>query len=356
MRNLLTYSLCLELKQQLDIQQARLHESEHNKSELKIRIDELQQEKTSTNAELIECRLQASQSSEENEKCITVLRSENERHLQRIAILDTSVSELTQKLRSAEHELQDLKTEFVAYKVRAQSMLRQNQQKESSREVELEDELSTVQSTNETLNNKLKIANEQYKCLEENLADQRKECERQQDHSRQLLQLVEETRLNVDSLQEEVHRQNVEHQKALKAQRLQIDTLNECYKKEIFDLVEKHERDIDAKSQQLRLQDEHRNHHNRPLIGESTGRVMLNQRTPPTTDEQRIDWLLTERQDAEVYLYKYKKNIIYNKKNVNIVLEGFREHHNSFQFRTSAKAVHIIAWPTRSYPIGRVVE
>lgn len=231
-----------------------------------------------------------------------MLRSENERHLQRILLLDASVSELTQKLRSTEHELQDLKTEFIAYKVRAQSMLRQNQQKESSREVELEDEISTVQSTNETLKTKLKIANDQNQCLTDRLTDQQKECERQQEHSKQLLQLVEETRLNVDSLQDEIRRQNVEHQQALKAQRLQIDTLNVCYKKEIADLVEQHERDIDAKAQLLRQQDENRNR--RTLHGETTARV-TNQRIVPTTDEQRIDWLLTERQDAEVFSIRY---------------------------------------------------
>lgn len=232
-----------------------------------------------------------------------MLRSENERHIQRMLILDANVSDLSQKLRSTEHELQDLKTEFVAYKVRAQSMLRQNQQKESSREVELEDELSTVQRTNESLNTKLKLANEQHNCLEENLADQRKECDRQREHSKQLLQLVEETRLNVDSLQEEIHRQNVEHQQALKAQRLQIDTLNACYKKEISDLVEKHEREINEKTQKLRQQDEHRNN-SRVASSESTARVS-SQRTPPTTDEQRIDWLLMERQDAEVFVFIY---------------------------------------------------
>lgn len=247
----------------------------------------------------MESRLSAEQSFSENEKCLTLLRTENTRHLQRISVLDETVADLTTKLRQTDQELTDLKTEFVAYKVRAQSMLRQNQQKESSREIELEDELSTVQGTNESLNIKLRAALEQNKSLDTNLNELRQECERLQAHSKHLMQVVDESRLNGESLQEEVRRQNVDHQEALKSQRLQIETLNSCYKKEIEELNEKHKREMQAQSQQIRANDENRNP--RSMLGESSSKGIT--RAPPSTDEQRIDWLLMERQDAEVVTY-----------------------------------------------------
>lgn len=271
-----------------------------------------------------------------------MLSADNERHLQRLALLDSSVCELTTKLRITEHELQDLKTEFVAYKVRAQSMLRHNQQKESSREVELEDELSTVHSTNDSLNSKLKVALDQNKLLETQLADQRHEAERLQEHSKQLLQLVEETRLNADALQDEIHRQNLDHQQALKAQRLQIDTLNACYKKEIADLSEKHDRDIAAKSQQLRQQqdDQQRSQHFTQLHGDFGGKMSHPQRAAPTTDEQRIDWLLTERQDAEVNAIGLISHYCVHILKIYLFAVGFGEQYISAQ----PEAVHFIAW------------
>lgn len=35
---------------------------------------------------------------------------------------------------------------------------------------------------------------------------------------------------------------------------------------------------------------------------------------------------------------------------------GFREQYNAIEFCASTKAVHIVAWPTRSHSSGRVTE
>lgn len=176
-------------------------------------------------------------------------------------------------------------------------MLRQNQTKESSREQELEEEMTNVQLAYEKLQKQLNSLVEHNKQLSANLEDMQQDKERMEQRCTELLKLLDESRINMDTLQEEGRRQNIEHQEALKAQRLQIDTLNMCYKKQISDLNENHSKELETIRKVQNQRDDNRN---RSAAVSEANKIYTTFKNP-STDEQKIDWILSERQEGEVY-------------------------------------------------------
>lgn len=94
-----------------------LRESDHEKLELKIKIDELEKEKNTIKLEIDDLRLDTSQTVSEKEKICLMLRTENETILRNKFNMEDEMNTLTLKLRNIEKELVDTKTEFANYKV-----------------------------------------------------------------------------------------------------------------------------------------------------------------------------------------------------------------------------------------------
>lgn len=279
----------LELKQEIDVQQIRIKESEHDRSELKILFDELTHENNAVKLELDDIRQDLSQQTIVNQKLISGLEFENEKNTLQILALEDEKRTLKTKLKEADQELVNIKTEFASYKVRAQSVLRQNQTQESSNENELKEELASVLKSNEKLAIKLNSSIEKNRRLQDSLEEMKSDKEHLQVRCKELLQLLDESRQQFELVQDDNRKQSQEHQEALKMQRIQIDTLNTCYKNQIAELESKHEQEVKTL---IALQKETDN--------ENQTKNEKNRNTQvPLTDEQRINWLLMERQEGE---------------------------------------------------------
>lgn len=176
-------------------------------------------------------------------------------------------------------------------------MLRQSQTKESSHESELEEQLAAVQLSLDSLQQKFDATCMQNKHLVGNIEEITQDKERTEKRCKDLSQMLDALRQTVEKLEAENRTQSLNHQEALKQQRLQNETLNECYKKQFFELDQKHS----AKLEELKRatsQLSKNSNDNRTIQGHEQPKVSVFKNT--TSDEQKIDWLLMERQEGEV--------------------------------------------------------
>lgn len=176
-------------------------------------------------------------------------------------------------------------------------MLRQSQTKENSHESELEDQLAAVQSSLESLQQQFDAIFDQNKQLLGNLEEVTLDKERIQKRCKDLSQMLDSSRHTVETLQEENRTLSLNHQEALKQQRLQNETLTECYKKQFVELDQKHS----AKLEELkRATSQLGKDSNENRVNQGHEQFKISAFKNTTSDEQKIDWLLMERQEGEV--------------------------------------------------------
>uniref|UniRef100_A0A182UHY4 GRIP domain-containing protein n=1 Tax=Anopheles melas TaxID=34690 RepID=A0A182UHY4_9DIPT len=300
-----------ELKQEVDAQQGKLRQSEHQRIELSDQLEELRDEHDRLKQKVENNRVELEQIAADKEKTCGSLEVEKNSLLKRNVALEGELSELRKELAGKQQELDDVRTEFASYKIRAQSVLRQNQNKDSSREKELEEEVSQLQRSLDAAEGKQQALAKQVSDLSRSNDELKNERDRTQARCKELLALLEENRLHIDSLMEESRKQSSDHQEALKTQRIQNETLVQCYKKQLEEQQETHSRELQQLQQTLRSRPEatldslasvagrstllNNNNLQSPLLG--PGGSGANRAT--FTDEQRINLLLMEREDGE---------------------------------------------------------
>lgn len=277
-----------ELKVQIDSQQQKHRIQEHDKGELQKKYQDLQQESEKLKAEKEELNLALSQTSNENQKLCSALKADKEVLVSQVVTLEETVSDLQRNITTTQRDFEDLKDEFTSYKVKAQSVLRQNQTKESSKERELEEELVDIKAEKERLNVQLKSSLEKLDSSERKISELKTENERVHKRCKELMELIEEVREQNALLLDDNKKQNETYQESLKSHRLQMDTLNLCYKEQIEELERKHKAEIITAKEDMKV---------------ASSRVAPfganSQSTMKSADEQKIDLLLMEREDAE---------------------------------------------------------
>lgn len=251
-------------------------------------IDDHVKESNQIKIELANLQSQQSENEIEKQRFISKLKTENESNVTKILSLEEEVRELRSKLSNCEQELANVQTDFASYKIRAQSVLRQNQSKDSSSEEELKEELAILSKTKEDLTAKVSHATEQQRRLENTIEELKGEKTNLQDRCKKLLALLDETRQQIENLQADNRKQSQEHQEALKTQRLQVDTLNNCFKAQITELQKKYEDEIAVLKTTTPTK-------SADVID---GNLSLAKGAQLTT-EQRIELLMMERQDGE---------------------------------------------------------
>lgn len=260
-------------------------------TELKRKIDDHVKEANHIKIELTNLQSQQSENEVEKQRYILKLKTENENNLANNLSLEAEVRDLRTKLNNCEQELANVQTDFASYKIKAQAVLRQNQLKDSSSEEELKEELAILTQTKEELNAKLAHSSEYNRRLENTIEELKGEKTNLQDRCKKLLQLLDETRQQSETIQTESRKQIQEHHEALKMQRLQVDTLNNCYKNQIDEMQKKYEDEIAAlKSMATAKVQKHTDNHDTGLSLAKGAQL---------TTEQRIELLMMERQDGE---------------------------------------------------------
>lgn len=295
-----------ELKKNVDVQQEKLRISEHQRGEMNVELAQLKVEYERIKLEIESNRVELSEAVTEKEKACNAMESEKSKLMKQVYGLESAVEELKSKIKEKEQEVEDVRTEFASYKIRAQSVLRQNQNKDGGKERELQEEVQSLQKTLELSQSKLETFTHQIGELGKTCDELREDKTRLQTRCKELHDLLEESRVQNESLLEENRRSNLNHQEALKTQRLQNETLVNCYKKQIEELQEKHSTEVETLQSHIAQANRHhtqeasndfRNNNNNSAIPSSSGLAFF--RGQHISDEQKINLLLMEREEGE---------------------------------------------------------
>lgn len=234
----------VEIKQQLNMLQAKLRESEHDRTEANIQLGILTKNHETLKLDMDEVRLEMTTSVNEKEKLCAIMEADKDELLKKVNTLESDLDLARKNDKEHEREVEDLKTEFASYKIRAQSVLRQNQSKDTGKEQELMEDLQKLHDSMKIQSDKNKILEDQHESLLKSHNELAEDKKRLQNRCKDLLDLLEEARLQCEQVLEDAKERNREHQEAVKANQLQVETLNNCYKKQIEELIEKHSLEI----------------------------------------------------------------------------------------------------------------
>lgn len=291
-----------ESQQECELLRIKLRDSNNELAESKQTIDANARELALKKVELANLLSEQSQFEVEKQKLITQWKGESEKNIGQSFILEEQVRELTAKSNTAEQELIQVQTEFANYKVRAQSVLRQNQSKDSSAEKEMREEMDLLSRSKDEIAAKLTALAEQNRQLSTTVDELKAEKQSVHDRCRKLLDLLDETRQQMDTVQNEMRKQTQEHQEALKTHRLQIDTLNGCFKRQIDEMKLAHDEQLSewkAKAATVIRGDHLNGNAGANDSNESRADERASYDTPLSEEQQRIEMILTERQSGE---------------------------------------------------------
>lgn len=288
-----------ELQKEIDEKKLKIDEISQENDEFKARMDTLESEKEQVRLSFEESKIENMNLLAEKEKSINLLESEKSKALLSLSALQEQMETLTESLKEKQVELDDLKTEYASYKVRAQSVLKQSQNKDAVREKELEEELGVLQSQNASLEKRFKELENEKEEFVKRLSTFEIEKERLQSRCDEFYNLVEEQRVSNEALIDEKRQIMIESDEALKAKRLEIETVRLCYEKQIKELLEKHQVEIDtlkSTAQQVTTNDSASN--NDELL-QPFDRPNNHPFGLASTDEQKINMILMQREEGE---------------------------------------------------------
>ncbi|KAJ9589098.1 hypothetical protein L9F63_017602, partial [Diploptera punctata] len=226
-----------EVKEQLNTSRIKLSELEAFGQERELLIADLTSQIEHHREKSENLVLQLSELAAEKQRLIESARNQQDGLTRQVHVLEEYISRLKENLAERETELADLRAEFANYKVRAQSVLRQKARPEEgtstfSREDCME-ELSQLRQTADILRNKLEDASAKLQtCTVENSAVQEDRA-RVLQRCQELVDTVQDLRRQNAQLETQLEETATEHREALKIQKLQADTLNQCYKKQL---------------------------------------------------------------------------------------------------------------------------
>ncbi|KAH8369449.1 hypothetical protein KR009_011242, partial [Drosophila setifemur] len=270
-----------QLKEQIDRMQVQVKDSVHGKQQALTQSKDLEQEVEKAKLETEQLRLQLADSAQQYE---TKLGKATQMLAKRTEELDAHVaahSQLETALRNAERAQEDLRVEYTEYKLKAQAVLRKNQNKGSNREQELEEELNglkkseqNLRASNEGRAARLAQLDGQLEALQQDNAGMKK-------RSKELLSLVDELRQQNDLRTLENQRQLQFQQDLMQQHRQQMEQVDAGHQAEIAQLQKQLE-----ESQKVQASAYNQNHNASGLSGELS------------PEQAKIDFLLQDHETS----------------------------------------------------------
>lgn len=289
----------LDLKDQIDNLQKTNLQVIHEKQQAMVKTKTLEQDVENLKLELESARVELSNATCNLEKSLSDLKAEKTELSTQLSQTQLALSECEQKLKYTERATEDLRVEFLDYKIKAQAVLRKNQNRDSSKEKEQEEELLALRSTEtqlkttvESLKGKLQIVEKEKEQL---IEDNNKTRQR----SVELIQLVVEMRAQNDAINLELQQHIQQQHESLKQHRQQIETMDECHKDQIKSLYANHQRQMEQLRKELSV-----NVRLPPIVGAAAKTAASlhhidHQQQSHMGEQSKLDYLFMEREDAE---------------------------------------------------------
>ncbi|KAK5647091.1 hypothetical protein RI129_005555 [Pyrocoelia pectoralis] len=187
---------------------------------------------------------QLSKTMSEHQKAYNGLKAERDYLRGQNLGLEEKWRDLSETLRLRENELSEVSKEYQGYKVRAQSVLRQNQTRDVGLEEKLTEEVATFKTQTSALTsemsdlrNKLeKVNEEKIKIYAENESLMRQQ--------RELDDNLKEQQSQYEVLTREHQSAIAEHAEAIRGLKIHAETLAQCYRQQLSEQEVRHNREI----------------------------------------------------------------------------------------------------------------
>ncbi|XP_022213374.2 GRIP and coiled-coil domain-containing protein 2 [Drosophila obscura] len=269
-----------QLKEQIDRMQVQVKDAVHGKQQALTQNKELEHSVEQSKLDAEQLRLQLAESAQQYEsklsKATQLLESRTgqlEAHLEQHKQLETN-------LKNAERAQEDLRVEYTEYKLKAQAVLRKNQNKGTNKEQELEDELNalresekSLRASNEGRAARLAQLESQLEALQQDNADLQK-------RSRELLTLVDDLRQQNDIL-------TLDNQRQLQFQH----DLMQQHRQQIEQMDVGHQAQLTQMQQQL---EDAQLSHKKVSSNNNTAAAAAE----PSLEQAKIDYLLMDHETA----------------------------------------------------------
>ncbi|PSN47728.1 hypothetical protein C0J52_04605 [Blattella germanica] len=224
-----------EVKDQLNISRTKVSELENRAQEQESLIAELtsqielHQEK---NENLV---LELSALAAEKQKLVESGRNQQDGLVRQVHILEEHVSRLKESLAERETELGDLRAEFGNYKILEDPIDENIRICDSGSELEGDDDVSDGKLQTLTIENN---------AIQEERSRISQRCQ-------ELVDTVQDLRSQNSQLEAQLQDMSIEHREALKSQKLQAETLNQCYKQQLEEFEERLQKETSVLTQRL---------------------------------------------------------------------------------------------------------
>lgn len=216
----------LELKEQIDRMQVLVKDAVHSKQQALTQNKDLEHGVEQAKLEAEQLRLQLSESAQQYESKLNTATQQLLSQTQELEMHLAEQKRLETALRNAERALEDLRVEYTEYKLKAQSVLRKNQNKGSNREQELEEELVALRESERNLRASNDGRAARLAQLDSQIEDLRQDNTDLQKRSKELVSLVDELRQQNDLLSLENQRQLQFQHDLMQQHRQQVDELD----------------------------------------------------------------------------------------------------------------------------------
>lgn len=228
-----------QLKQQIDLMQTQIKDAVHAKQQALTENKELEQNVEQQKLQVEQMRLQLADNTQQyevkiknSEQLVSNSAQELEMRVEKLAQVET-------ELRHAQRVKEELQAEFIEYKVKAQSVLRKQQNRDTDKERELETELITSRATEQQLRAANDDRAQQIVKLEAHVVELQRDNTQLMRRSQELTSLIDELHDQVDALAQDNQRQLQQHQQQLQQHRHQIEQLDSVNQMQTMQLQQK---------------------------------------------------------------------------------------------------------------------
>ncbi|XP_017109186.2 GRIP and coiled-coil domain-containing protein 2 [Drosophila bipectinata] len=225
-----------QLKEQINRMQVQVKDAVHGKQQALNQNKELEQGVEKAKMEAEQLRLQLAESAQQYE---SKLMNETQLLEARTVELEAHMAahnDLENALKTAERAQEDMRVEYTEYKLKAQAVLRKNQNKGSNREQELEEELTSFRESERKLRESNDGRAARLAQLDGQLEAMQQDNAALQKRSKELSTLVDELRQQNDLLTLENQRQMQFQQDLMQKHRLQVDQLEAAHQTKVKQL------------------------------------------------------------------------------------------------------------------------
>ncbi|CAH1176160.1 unnamed protein product [Phaedon cochleariae] len=180
----------------------------------------------------------------EHQKANNNLKNERDQLRSQVLGLQQNLREVQDNLQLKTDELRVIQMEYEGYKVRAQSVLRQNQNRDVGMEEKLSGEVALYISQNATLTDKLNQNMEKLKSLETSHEKLLKENEIDNKKLTELEGEIHELKNQYAELSAKHERTIAVNAETVRSLKVHADTLSQCYRQQISEQEVRHNREI----------------------------------------------------------------------------------------------------------------